>query len=166
MYLRQRLEAVAETLRDFSLAAEERYQEGVELATAGHAAAGIYLLGYAAEMWLKVASFRFDGAVGNDLISPRLAPAKNWLKIRAPHMKPENFHSLAFWVSYLFTRRAAAAHRLPTTLSGELLHRVRRIYLIWWIEMRYRPDQALSDEVTRVYRDVTWLREVSPQLHR
>ena len=55
MSLRIRLEAAPETVQDFELASEQKYWEGIELMTAGHRAAGIYLAGYAVEMWLKAA---------------------------------------------------------------------------------------------------------------
>jgi hypothetical protein len=157
--LRQRLELQPETISDFVLAAEQRYWEGIELAAAGRSGAGIYLLGYCAEIYLKVASFRFDGARSVDLIAPRLIPARTWMNgqpARTPH---EGYHSLLFWLNYLRARRASAGRSLEGNLNGRLIHHVNRLYLSWWVEMRYRPDSAKCEDVQRVLNDVTWLKD-------
>ncbi|MDQ3081487.1 MAG: hypothetical protein M3R07_04655 [Gemmatimonadota bacterium] len=155
MQLRQRLQGQPETLSDFAAAAEQKYWEAIELAACGHRGGGIYLMGYAAEMYLKVSAFRFDGASLADLIEPRLAPARNWLKAQPTSVAHESYHSVLFWMAYLRGRRVAKHHALPTELDGQLVHRVRRIYSVWWVEMRYRPDQATPIEVERLFRDVT-----------
>lgn len=56
-------------------AAEQRYWEGVELLVQGRSG-GVYILGYAAEMWLKLAFFRRQGALPSDVAKPWLGPAK------------------------------------------------------------------------------------------
>lgn len=60
-----------ETIGGFETAAEERYWDGIEMLTSPgpHRAAGIYLIGYAAEMLLKTASFRFNGSTPADASS-------------------------------------------------------------------------------------------------
>ncbi len=159
MQLRQRLALYPETLSDFGVAAEEKYWEGIELAAAGHNAAGIYLLGFTAEMLLKIACFRNDGALVTSPVSPLLVPARTWLNATPMSVPHESYHSLWFWMTYLQARRIHQRRPLARNLDGELVHHVRRLYQVWWIEMRYRPDQATAHEVNRVVTDVTWLRE-------
>jgi hypothetical protein len=62
MRLRQRLSLRPETISDFAVAAEQKYREGISVAKAGHPGAAIYFFGYTAEMLLKAACFRVDGA--------------------------------------------------------------------------------------------------------
>ena len=50
MTLRLRLQPLPETIQEFDLAAEERYWTGLDLMTRGESTAGIYFMGYAAEM--------------------------------------------------------------------------------------------------------------------
>src|SRR5437867_10424866 len=64
--LRRQLKATPETVDEFDLAAEERYWDGCQLVTGGHELAGIYLLGYVAELILKHACFRTDRARPGD----------------------------------------------------------------------------------------------------
>ncbi|HWL94516.1 MAG TPA: hypothetical protein VNT79_13405 [Phycisphaerae bacterium] len=62
MPLRYRILSTPETVQDLVLASDQKYWEGIELLLAGRRGAGIYLLGFAAEMILKAAVFRIDGA--------------------------------------------------------------------------------------------------------
>jgi hypothetical protein len=158
MQLRQRLESRPESLRDFAVAAEYRFLEGLELATRNHHFAGIYLLGYAAEMYLKIAAFRFDGASPSTLVYPQLQPVRRWMLLRHPKVEHEGFHSLRFWLQYLRSRRQVRGQALDRNFDGALVHHVNRIYSIWWVEMRYRPDRADIMTVNRMFNDVSWLR--------
>ncbi len=47
---------------------------------------------------------------------------------------------------------------LDRNLDGLLVHHVERIYAIWWVEMRYRPDQVDIITTNRMFNDVNWLR--------
>jgi hypothetical protein len=159
MALRKQLELVDETLSEVAVAAEEKYWEGLDLLTSGRTGAGIYLMGYTAEILLKIAAFRFDGARPDDLMTARLPAAKQWMKQHAPNVVPEGYHGLDFWLRYLDLRREQAGRMLPRGLRGELAHRVGRIYVVWWVEMRYRADRATILHGSRIFQDVTWLRE-------
>ncbi len=52
-----------ETVGDMLLAANARYDEGLLLLDNGHLDGGVYLLGYAAEMILKISFCRVDSSV-------------------------------------------------------------------------------------------------------
>ena len=156
--LRTRLELAPETLQDFELAAEEKYWQGCELLSLGHAAGGIYLLGYTAEMVLKYASFRAQGHRPGTPLAGLFGPVRQWMRVRNPLIDRENYHSLMFWMNYLRGKRRERGAALPADIDAELVRRVRRVYSVWWVEMRYRPDQAQPAEVAVMYDDVTWLR--------
>ena len=96
MPLRQRLEAVPETVQEFDLAAAQKYREGTALIAAGYNGAGVYLLGYSAEMLLKNAYFRYTGASWADRIQPRLGLALAAGRILIPLVPHEAYHSLRF----------------------------------------------------------------------
>jgi len=166
MSLRIRLEAAPETVQDFELASEQKYWEGVELMTAGHRAAGIYLVGYAVEMWLKAACFRLDGAVPGDMVRPYLAPARRLGRSLFPTIPDENYHSVNFWGELLRHKRRVTRGSFDHALEAGLSLRFTRMYAIWWIEMRYRPDQALPGEVNTVFEDATWFRDSYVSLWR
>ncbi len=160
------LESTAETLQDLVLAADERYWEGYELAVQGHSYAGIYSCGYAAEMLLKVASFRFDGALPGEPIGPRLIPAKKFGGVRLPAVPYEAAHSVRFWATYLETKRADAGRPFAPPLQAMLTSTVDRIHSRWWVSMRYRASTfmvghplSVHTETLTLLEDVDWLRK-------
>ena len=159
MPLRQRLSTQPETVQDFDLAAEQKYWEGIELLATGNRGAGIYLMGYTAEMLLKNACFRLETVRPTAPVASLLGPARNWMKARLPTIACESYHSVWFWTHLLRQKRRFQGRAMPAPLDWELVRRVRRIYQIWWVEMRYRPDQAYANEAQAVYDDVTWLRD-------
>jgi hypothetical protein len=159
MPLRYRLESQSETVQDFELAAEQRYWAGVELIVSGYPGSGVYLIGYTGEMLLKNACFRLDGVHPADLVAPLLGPARTWMRIRCPTIPHESYHSLLFWMWCLREKRRTQGRALSGPLDWALVRRVRRLYQIWWVEMRYRPDQVRPAEAQRAYDDVTWLRD-------
>ena len=156
--LRTRLQNRPETAQDFEIAAESRYWEGVELSCAGRSYAAIYLLGYAAEIYLKLASLHLDGLRPTDPIKPRLPPARDWMSKYAPAVSPESYHSLIFWSTLLRVKRRWQGRPLDFSLEAGLTQRVRRIYGNWWVEMRYRHETIAPRELQSAYDDVTWLR--------
>jgi hypothetical protein len=166
MLLRHFLEAQPETISDMSLAVEQKFWEGIELCVAGRHGAGIYLLGYAAEMYLKIASFRLDGANPADFVAPRLARARNLLRTHPFQIAHEHYHSLLFWLASVRALRQRRGTRFERNFEGELVHRVRRLYGVWWVEMRYHPNYASVYDVNRMFQDVGWLRRHLVRLWR
>ena len=69
-------------------------------------------------------------------------------------------------MEYVRARRSLGRKSLNRGLDGLLVHHVKRIYLIWWVEMRYRPGQATAEEMDRLYRDVSWLRSSQQAIWR
>lgn len=166
MSLRRAMEASGgETVQDLVLAAEDRFWDAYELATQGRAFAAIYLAGYAGEMLLKIAGFRFDGARPGDLVQPRLGPAKAFGAARYPGVGHESYHSLRFWAAFLEHKRIDAARPLPATLLAELHTRVDRAHGVWWVLMRYRAAgvpaavaNAAETNLLPLLGEIDWLR--------
>lgn len=157
MPLRQRLEAIPETVQEFDLAAAQKYQEGAALITGGYNGAGIYLLGYSAEMTLKNAYFRYTGASWADRVGPRLGLALAAGRILVPLVPHEGYHSLRFWALLLRETRRFQRRPLPPLLDAQFMSRTRRMHQNCWIGARYRRDQATSREAATFQDDVAWL---------
>ncbi len=160
MVLRKRLELVAETLQETELAAEQRLREGEALWRAGRFGAAVYLFGYAAEMLLKNAYFRYRGSPSTMAISfGLLGTAKAHAMALGVAADPETYHSLRFWAALLRAERARTNRPMPGGLDQPFVQRSRRLYQNWWIAMRYRADRVSAREVQIAFDDVTWLHD-------
>ncbi len=166
MLLRQLLECTPETVQGLVLAADERYWEGYELLLAGRSFASIYLWGYVAEMLLKSAALRFDGAQPSELVGPRLGPAKTKAKELIGDIDPENYHSLVFWALLLRELRRRKNQAFHPSIGKELSNRAKRLYVHWRVNMRYRKLVIGADDAKKVLEDVDWFRRQSNQLWR
>jgi hypothetical protein len=158
MSLRAVATAQLETVQDLVLAAEHRYWEGLELMVHEQPYAGIYLMGYAAEMLLKTACFFFDGARPVDPAQARLAPIRRLGRHHLPGVPDDHFHSLTFWTEALALTRHLADRPLDPDLLAGLRACAARIGTNWWVEMRYRPAQGAAPHGLAVYTDVSWIR--------
>lgn len=159
MGLRYRLEQVPETLQEFELAADTRYWDGVELLCAGRTGGGVYLLGYVAEMLLKVSYCRYRGAGPPSLVGPMLGPARRSGRQLVPGIPHEGYHSLHFWLRLLLAERSARGEALPPDLRNGFHQRVRRLHQVWWVQSRYRMDRADRWSGPSALADVDWLRD-------
>lgn len=166
MTLRRCLETVPETVQEFDLASVQRYREGTVLIAAGHPGAGIYLLGYSAEMLLKNAYFRFTGASVVDRVQPRLAPALAAGRLYIPAIPHESYHSLQFWALLLREVRRRQRRPLPALVDASFTARTRRLHQTAWIGMRYRRDQATAREAQSAQSDAAWLHRHYAELWR
>ncbi len=166
MALRRRLEMQGETWVSIQLAANARFFEGRDLVHRGFGGAGIYLLGYSAEMLLKSAYFRYTGIKGSAPINPLFGGVQQVANQLIPGVSREAFHSLRFWGLLLRKIRRHENRALPPQIDAPFVSRTRRLYQNWWVSMRYRPDQAQAREVASVLEDVEWLRNNSQALWR
>jgi hypothetical protein len=157
--LRRVLESTDESLQEMELAAEDRYWEGIELLLAGRVGGGIYVLGYVAEMFLKLACFRLEPVRPTHPVGSFFGPARKWMEARCPGVDRESYHSLLFWSTYLRDKRRRQGRALAGPLDWQLVRRSRRLYQTWWVEMRYRRDRARAADGRIVYDDVTWVRD-------
>lgn len=153
--------AFPETLAQMTSAALERFAEGEALIERGFWDAGIYLLGYAAEMILKTSYCRIDPSVPSSLpVETKFGVARNQWRTRylsAP-LPNQYKHSLIFWEAVIPIERAAQAKpALPVLAASRLSRCVRVISDEWDVRMRYQPLQATPDEARRVLIATRWL---------
>ena len=161
MLLRALNETTDETILEFQAAAEDRYWEALSLMMDGHFAGGVHLIGYAAEMLLKNAYFSLIGERLTAPIWPLLAPA--WTRGAAYFpgsffQSSRDYHNLDFWARLLREERRRQGVALPWHLDSEYLFHTRRLYLTWWVEMRYRHAQATVGDAENALDSVSWLR--------
>lgn len=162
MPLRSLNETADETILEFQSAAEDRYWEAISLMTNGYLAGGIYLIGYVAEMLLKSAYFAFCGERLTTLVWPLMAPA--WAAgvgyfPGSFSSSNRDYHNLDFWTRLLREERRRQGVALPWHMDAEYLDYTRRLYVIWWAEMRYRHAQATSQDAEDALEAVSWLRK-------
>lgn len=157
MRLRARLELSQTTLNDLVISAAERLNEATNLKASGQNQAAIYLAGYSAEMLLKYAYMRFQGASPGASVESMLKPASKLAAILIPATKPEAYHSVLFWMELLKARRLQATNGLPDQVARALAWRIKCIYDGWWVSMRYRSDQATTHEADEMLQQVSWL---------
>lgn len=167
------------TLEDFEVAAPEKYSAGLELIThptQNYQGAGVYLLGYVAEMLLKSAYFRLIAGVSvsarNYVIDKARRDAAGTEAKRlarqvglTPPVEPESFHSLAFW-AFLLRETRIERRQAWTDAEFDLHFRscVDRLHNNWRVSMRYFPDMALTLDAEVVSEDVSWLLDNYDQL--
>ena len=172
MPLRTVLSGVDETLQEMYLAAEHRYKEGSLLLSIGELDAAIYLLGYSAEMLLKLAYCRLDSTIGlTDLVMGRLVVAEaRWRAIyqRSSLTRRDqkfDMHDLiALLVSIEDGRLQFSKPPLTVSQIRSLNDCVFTVYENWWVAMRYRSRYATLREATQVLEAVEWLRSNHQQL--
>lgn len=152
-----------ECVREFDLAASERYADVTALVTAGRRTAAIYLAGYVAEMLLKAAYFRLIGygdADPIDLVVLRAAvgdnPASTARSLGLPGTR--NLHNLAAWVNLIVAYRAAHGPVYAEVSFGPALTaQVTAIPDRWSETIRYHKNTAYLHERDRVTGACDWL---------
>jgi hypothetical protein len=149
------------SLSDVETSAEEYYWAGFELLVGGqHVRAGIYLLGYACEMWLKCAYFRLVGKGAADSITRvDLSTAKADAAALGVAALPESFHSVVFWRDLMLAKRSRLGRALlaPELVRG-LVDCTARVYDNWDVSMRYHPDLSLVLNGPEMFGDLEWVR--------
>lgn len=174
--LRSRLESQAETPRTVESAIEDRYYAAMELVIvavsgSGSQDSGIYLLGYVAEMILKVGYFRLLAATGDaplleanirDLLPPARARGRSLV----PPVGDESYHSILFWAALLRNEHTRQRRDFDPAFASDFMGCCSRVYSTWWVEMRYHPNEAELQELKDVFDDVSWLLAKREELWR
>ncbi len=162
MSLVARLELLPETVAEMEAAAEGRYQEGQKLVQEGYYHGGIYLLGYAAEMWLKTALCRVDSSLLSTLtVDAYIGPARRHWKNTFGGNLPDRHDLLFLALSLEDARRLEGKPQLHTVspvLSQRFNANVGFIYDHWFVAMRYRHPDASTIEAQQMLDSVEWLR--------
>ncbi len=155
--LRHRLEREPESISIVSLAAEQRYWDGLEALLAGRLAAAVYFFGLSVEIHLKVAAAKVDGLPPTTDLRAWLNTTKQLMNV-APSVVPEGFHSILYWSGYIQRRRSVQSKPLPQDTAEKLRRHTMAVYATWWNEMRYHPEQVSANEAKMVYRAASWAR--------
>jgi len=154
--------APQETVGDMLLASNARYDEGLTLLDAGFRDGGIYLLGYAAEMILKISFCRVDPTVPPYVtVRSRFAIAqRHWRNALNTPPPPGYEHSLSFW-EFVLPLERAARHKpaLGVVVSQTLSVCVGAVAENWDVKMRYQPGNATAHEADSVRHAAGWLRD-------
>lgn len=166
MKLSDRVRNKGELLQDFELAAEERFLDAQELLARGHGTGAAYLIGYVAEMLLKNAVFRFDGAQPSDLVYPRLSPAKKWAQKSLPGLQYNHGHGILFWALVLRKKRSDKGNPLPLVVSQNLIRIAYRLSRRWAVELRYFGFEVTVEFAKRSFEDVAWIKKNHAALWR
>jgi len=164
--LRAAILANPETVSDLAVAAPARFGDGEALLAQGRFHGSVYMLGLAAEMWLKYAAFRCRGAALSDDVQSQLGLARSFMRKHRPLINAESFHSLAFWCEYLLALRHARGLPLAADDAGRLRHHVARLFDGWKIDMRYSSLPADERDGKRCFRDVAWVKSSVASLWR
>ena len=163
MTILSRIRSQGETILDFTTAAEEKYVAGFELVVQSRYNSGIYLMGYAAEMWLKSTYFhlRDPNLRVIDFVGPRLNPALHFARTNfdlEPTQGRNDLHDLRFWALLIRQTRRRQNRPLTEILDAQFVSRSRRLYQNWSVNMRYRADPCSEREALTVLDDVSWLK--------
>ena len=161
--------AFPETVGDMLQASQARFEEGLVLIDAGHLDGGIYLLGYAAEMILKVAFCRMDTTVRPTVTVRSSFPdaVQCWRALFATPPRNGYEHNLIFWEAVLPQGRADQ-HKPPLgiVVAYTLSQCIKVVSDNWDVKMRYQPRMATGAEADEVRLAVVWLHDNQTSLWR
>jgi hypothetical protein len=133
-------------------------REATHLATANHRLGAIYLSGYAGEMLLKAAYFRLAGwglTVRITLADIQAAKVHATSALGLPW--PGNLHDLRSWTALLIEERRHRGVAYPAGFARSLAAQVKRLYLNWREQLRYRANRPFAGEVAAALQAAQWL---------
>jgi hypothetical protein len=150
-----------DSIREFRLAARQRFDDALSLAAAGQRTGAIYLWGYTAEMTLKAAYFSVIGIAETDAItwSAHLLPAINRGRaLGIAWLYPGQGHNIRAWAELLVAVRALSpATAFAAPFDREVQKRGQRFESLWRETLRYRKNYAYSYEVKQVREAAEWI---------
>ena len=141
------------------LAAEDRYRDAEELLAQRRFDGCVYLLGFAAEMWLKAVCMRLRGLTPADQVMSALAALRKRMKQIAPGVLFTDYHDLLFYVRCIEALRADLNRPLPPDVQRELHTRmVSRLYDEWIVDMRYRRSGVTERKAWQSLDSAWWIK--------
>lgn len=155
-----------DSIREFRLAAQERFQDGLALAGAGRRTAAIYLWGYSAEATLKAAYFRAIGFKADQVIAAKDLNQAVSSAIQYGIHWQGNWHRIDLWARLLVSVRMMSPPP-PYQAAGfdsQLLARSLTVAVHWQETLRYRKNVAYWHEVARLRESAAWLQGHSYEL--
>ena len=159
MPIRQQTQGVQETLDGMEQAASEKIEVGFNPLTDG-SSVGIELMGFATEMLLKSAYFRFIGHPGSDAITRQhLTQAEKDAHILSVVASPESFHSVEFWGELLIKQRRSQSRPLSALMENDLHKSVQKVHRNWHVTMRYQSIKGIQkSDLDDVFDGVMWIK--------
>lgn len=109
--LRDQVDRWTETFSGIALSAEDRFRDAQELCATGRHRGAVYVLGLAAEMWLKLASYRLCNAIASDPVGPYASNVRSFMDAHAPGTDRESGHSLRYWAEFIILWRGSLVTR-------------------------------------------------------
>ena len=148
-----------ETLTDQDSAAERMVSDGSMLLRAGRLESGVYLLGYAAEITLKVAYFRLKGEPKSASARPLVNTARAQIgALGYAAADWDSGHRILIWHDFLRLERLRLSLSNDPGFEFTLLTSAQFLDANWSVQMRYRRIELNEDSATR-YRDtLIWVR--------
>ena len=148
-----------DSIQGYEDARADRMWDGVALWSLDRDHGACYLMGFAAEMALKSAYFRYQG---HPIVQPigraELDTATSLSNVLGVTAGREGFHSVLFWVDLLLATRSARSQPLKRAAESLLRSNVQTVYDIWWIDMRYKSAAATSrHELERLAAATSWI---------
>jgi len=168
-----RSKLVAESISGFRLAARDRFEDAIELASADHRTGAIYLWGYAAEMTLKAAYFSLIGfddskpIERNPDLKDAISRASKVIQGLSNAMPDEERgHNVRAWAEMLVETRANDSTKTPyaARFGREIQKYGQRIEQLWRVTLRYRHVDAYFCEVLQMHQAVRWFLDHSDEL--
>ena len=159
MPLRQIIQGNPETLSDMLLTADDRYREAEQLILAQEFEGAIYLLGYAAEIWLKAACMLLQGHKNTTLVKSTLAPLRKWMQSVSPTVPFTDYHDLAFFAEAILQLRLHIGRPLAAGLAADLQTQVvRGLQDEWIVDMRYRRSGLTATDAWPALAQTWWVK--------
>ncbi len=147
-----------DTWPELKAAADVRFEDGLVLATDRdpRTTGAVYLLGYVAEMLIKVSYYQVRGVPAANDVSAELSAIRG----RAAALGltwTGNLHNIVNLATLLVLERMARGNPMPHGLAAEFLSRVIALSMEWSEQLRYKSVTAGEREVREVFEHVDWI---------
>lgn len=149
--------SVTDTWAELEEAAAERYWDAIALAMEERLTGAMYMLGYAFEMLVKCAYYRFIGLGPTDNVAPVLRGMKDKARLHGFSWRG-NLHNSESVISLLVLERRVSGHPMDTGVSATAMGYAVSLARFEWSEtLRYKRVAASELEMTNVLESVDWL---------
>jgi hypothetical protein len=148
-----------ESIREFRVAARQRFDDALSLAISGRRTGAIYLWGYSAEMLIKAGYFSAIGMAERNTITwandigPAIVKGRN-LKINWPHSGQG--HNVRAWSELLIITRNLSSNPYPRAFSNQFLRHAQRVEKLWSESLRYHCNVPYLHELASVREAAEW----------
>lgn len=133
-----------ETWQSMELAANLRYQEALELIDNHQYLGALYLLGYVAEMRLKVAYCRLKSITPSTNITSIVSRTSAF---RARSISAKNAHDVKAWKELLFYERIALGKSISPIIAAKVNSAADKLNDLWEEVLRYRSTLPTEEEL-------------------